>query len=268
MIPLFSMVRIEVRREWLLSKSYWVELVADQLFFILGFLVLTGLFEVATKGQYAGVAQMSALIGYLVWRVAGGCMDDVTHSVEEDAQWGTLEQVWLSGAALVKVLLARSASFIFYYTLRVSVIAVIIGLILRLPLTFAAADVPGAILLYGLTLVSPLGLAFLLSGLHLAFKNISAITQPLATILLFLTGALTPLDGIPVLYPLSRILPLSIGIDLLRDLLVEGASLRHILVSWPFVALLINSALYLGVGLLVLSWARQKALTDGSLAHY
>jgi ABC-2 type transport system permease protein len=268
MIPLFNLIRIEMRREWLLSKSYWVELIADQVFFILGFLVLTGLFEVATRGQYAGTAQMAALIGYLVWRVAGGCMADVTHSVEEDAQWGTLEQVWLSGAKLGEVVLARSGSLIFYYSLRVLIIAVITGLILRLPLTFTAAEVPAAILLYGLTLISPLGLAFLLAGLHLAFKNISAITQPLATILLFLTGALTPLDGIPVLYPLSRVLPLSIGIDLLRDLLVEGVSLSHILASRLFVALLINSVVYLGAGLLVLSWARQKVLADGSLAHY
>lgn len=268
MTSLLNLIRIEVRREWLLSKSYWLELVADQLFFILGFLILTGLFEVATGGEYAGTAQMAALIGYLVWRVAGGCMADVTRSVETDAQWGTLEQVWLSGAELGRVLLARGISFIFYYSLRVLVLATIIGLVLRLPLTFTAADLPGAMLLYSLTLISPLGLAFLLSGLHLAFKNVSAITQPLATILLFLTGALTPLDGIPVLYALSRVLPLSIGIDLLRDLLVEGTSLHDILASGPFVALLINSALYLGAGLLVLLWARQKVLSDGSLAHY
>lgn len=32
MTSLLNLVRIEVRREWLLSKSYWLELVADQLF--------------------------------------------------------------------------------------------------------------------------------------------------------------------------------------------------------------------------------------------
>jgi ABC-2 type transport system permease protein len=268
MAHMLNLIRIEVRREWLLSKSYWLELVADQLFFILGFLILTGLFEVATDGQYTQSAQMAALIGYLVWRVAGGCMADVTHSVAADAEWGTLEQVWLSGATLVTVLWARSSSFILYYSLRVLVIGTVIGLILRIPITFEATDVPGGLLLYGLTLIGAIGLALLLSGLHLAFKNVSAITQPLATILLFLTGALTPLDEIPVLYSISRILPLSIGIDLLRDLLVDGIPLRLILVSASFVALLVNSALYLGAGLLALYWARQKALSDGSLAHY
>jgi ABC-type polysaccharide/polyol phosphate export permease len=107
-----------------------------------------------------------------------------------------------------------------------------------------------------------------LSGLHLAFKNVNAITQPLATVLLFLTGAVVPLTGLPVLYLVSRFLPLSIGVELLRDLLVENVAFTSILVSWSFVALLINSGLYLGAGLLTLHWARQKALDDGSLAHY
>jgi len=265
---ILNLFRIELRREWLLSKSYWLELVADQLFFILGFLILTGLFDVATGGEYSSTAQLAALIGYLVWRVAAGCMAEVTDSVADDAQWGTLEQVWLSGTRFPLLLTARGTALVFYYTIRSLIMAVIILLILRPPLTFTLADLPGALLLYGLTLLSPFGLALLLSGLHLAFKNVSAITQPLATILLFLTGALTPLDGIPLLYPLSRLLPLSVGIDLLRDFLVDGVPLATILTSWRFVALLINIALYLGAGLLTLYWARQRALADGSLAHY
>jgi ABC-type polysaccharide/polyol phosphate export permease len=144
----------------------------------------------------------------------------------------------------------------------------IILLILRIPLTFTLADVPGAIFLYLLTLISPFGLALVLSGLHLAFKNVSAITQPLATVLLFLTGAVVPLAGLPVLFAVSRLLPLTIGIDLLRNLLVEGVPFTDILATGPFVGLLINSGLYLVAGLLTLHWARQKALDDGSLAHY
>lgn len=265
---MIRILRVELRREWLLSKSYGLELVADHLFFILGFLILVGLFNVATGDQYSGAAQLSALIGYLLWRVAAGCMADVTGSMADDAQWGTMEQIWLSGASPASVLFARGASTISFYTIRSLIMAVIILLILRPSFTFTVSNLPGSLLLYLLTMASPFGLALFLSGLHLAFKNVNAITQPLATILLFLTGALTPLDGIPILYLLSRLLPLSIGIDLLRDLLVEGAPLYEILTSWPFVALLINTIIYLGAGLLVLRWAYQKALDDGSLAHY
>jgi len=263
-----DLFRVEFRREWLLSKSYQMELVADQLFFILGFLILIGLFEVATNGQYTAEAKMASLIGYLVWRVAGGLMAELSASVANDAQWGTLEQVWLSGLSLAEILFVRSCVLVFYYTVRSLIMGVIILLILRIPLTFTLADIPGAVLLYGLTLVSPFGLALILSGLHLAFKNVSAITQPLATVLLFLTGAVAPLAGLPILFIVSRFLPLSIGIELLRDLLIGGVPFATILGSGPFVALLINSGLYLGAGLLTYHWARQKALDDGSLAHY
>ena len=265
---MINLFRIEMRREWLLSKSYWLELVADQVFFILGFLILMGLFEVATGGQYTAEAKLASLIGYLVWRVAAGCMAEVTASVANDAQWGTLEQVWLSGATPAAVLFARGCALVLYYTLRSLIMGVIILLILRIPLTFTLPDVLGGILLYLLTLISPFGVALILSGLHLAFKNVSAITQPLATVLLFLTGAVAPLVGLPVLYVISRFLPLSIGIDLLRDLLIDGVPFTNILTSGPFVALLINSGLYLGAGLLTLHWSRRKALDDGSLAHY
>jgi ABC-2 type transport system permease protein len=262
-----NLFRVELRREWLLSKSYWLELLADQVFFILGFLILMGLFEVATGGQYTAEAKMASLIGYLVWRVAGGLMAELSASVADDAQWGTLEQVWLSGLPAA-ILLARSGVLVLYYSVRSLIMGIIILLILRIPLTFTLADVPGAIFLYLLTLISPFGLALVLSGLHLAFKNVSAITQPLATVLLFLTGAVVPLAGLPVLFAVSRLLPLTIGIDLLRNVLVEGVPFANILVSGPFVGLLINSGLYLVAGLLTLHWARQKALDDGSLAHY
>lgn len=265
---MFNVFRVELRREWLLSKSYRLELVADQVFFILGFLILMGLFEVATGGQYTTEAKMASLIGYLVWRVAAGLMAELSDSVADDAQWGTLEQVWLSGLPAAAILFARSGVLVLYYTVRSLIMGAIILLVLRIPLTFTWADIPGAVLLYVLTLVSPFGLALVLSGLHLAFKNVNAITQPLATVLLFLTGAVVPLTGLPVLYLVSRFLPLSIGVELLRDLLVENVAFTSILASWSFVALLINSGLYLGAGLLTLHWARQKALADGSLSHY
>jgi hypothetical protein len=40
-----------------------------------------------------GAAGLSG--GFLTWQVAGGCMIRTACSFSEDAQWGTLEQVWL-----------------------------------------------------------------------------------------------------------------------------------------------------------------------------
>jgi len=258
------LIQVEWQKKWQIARSYWISLLADQLFFILGFLIVAGLFDLVAAGNFDRWARLSALIGYLTWRVAGGCMVEIGASIAVDAQYGVLEQVWLSHVSPGRILFARSVALILFYSLRVLLMAVIIMPLLHIPLPIR----PGVLGLYLLTLIGVIGLAFALAGLHLVYKNIDPIVMPLATILLFLTGALSSLEGIPILYPLSRFLPLSIGIDLMRSLLVAGHPLSQLITEPAFYGLLLNSAVYLFVGLAILSWAHIKARTEGSLAHY
>src|SRR5690606_25919616 len=104
--------------------------------------------------------------------------------------------------------------------------------------------------------------------LHLVYQNVSPIMMPLATVLLFFSGAMIPLEGIPVFYEISRLLPLATGIDLMRQMMVEGASLLTVMQSQAFVWLLLNTAVYLLSGLAILRWAQNKARANGLLAHY
>lgn len=263
-----NLIRTELRKSLLFSKSYPVQYVADHFFFVIGFLIMAGLFNVATGGAYTSQAQLSSLIGYLTWRVAAGIIRGIVGSVSNDAQWGTLEQIWLSGSRPMSVIFARVVALVAFFTVRILIIALFIVPVLRIPISFPLHTLPGALFLYLLTLISPFGVALILTGLQLVYKNVEALAFPLATILLFLTGALSPLDGIPVLYTLSRFLPISIGVDLLRDLLVDGESLSTIVLQPAFLGLLLNSAVYLGVGRLVINWAKGKVLAQGSLAHY
>lgn len=255
---------LELRKTIQIAKSYLVEVVADQLFFILGFLILTGVFELATAGSYEKSAQAASLVGYLTWRVAGGAMMEIVKSLSEDAQWGTLEQVWLSGRDYGLILLTRGVVAIVYYTVRVLVMAFVILLLVRLSVSFK----PGVGIVYLLTLSSVLGLALMIASLHLVYKNVGAIAFPLATMLLFLTGALSSVQGIPFLFEISRLLPLSLGIDLLRKMLVGGQPFVEIVGTSAFAGLLLNGAIYTGSGWLVFRWAKRQTLVDGSLAHY
>ena len=268
MAMLLKLTWLELRKLLLFGRTYLVQYIADLLFFVVGFLVMAGLFNLATQGAYDGVAQLSSLIGYLVWRVAAGIMRDVVDSVSYDAQWGVLEQIWLSGFHPLSLLLARTAALTLFLTVRAAVIAIFIVPILQIPLDVPLQNLPGALLIYLLTLGGPFGVALILTGLQLVYKNIQALAFPLATVLLFLTGALSPLSGIPVLYEVSRFLPLAIGIDLLREGLVQGISFTSLLTQPSFLGLLLNTAVYLGIGCLVILWAKGKVLEQGSLAHY
>jgi ABC-type multidrug transport system permease subunit len=257
-------LRAELIKKGQFYRSHKVSLISDQIFFILGFLLISGVFNQVTGGHYDGWARLSALIGYLTWRVAGGCMAETVLTLSDDAQYGVLEQVWLSTVHPALIVWARGLVLIVYYSLRVLLMAIILMPLLRIPLPWE----PGAAVLYLITLIGAFGLAFAVSGLHLVYQNVSPIMMPLATILLFFSGAMVSLEGVPLFYGISRFLPLSAGIDLMRQMMVEGASLTDVVQSMEFVWLLLNTAVYLMAGLLILHWAQNRARANGSLAHY
>lgn len=259
-----SLIQAEFRKTYFTLKSYGVQLIADQVFLIFTFLLVTGILGVVTGGTYSKDEQLASLTGFLIWRVAAGIMSEVTMSVANDAQWGTLEQLHLGINHLRTILTARGITQLFYYSLRVLLVAVIMILLLDLPIHF----MPGSLIIYLLTFISPFGLTLALVGLHLVYKNVSTLIGALATILLFLTGCMSPLQGIPILFEVSRFLPLSIGVDLFRQMVVDGQSLAAVVAGTAFLGLLANSLFYLVSGILVLNWARKKAFADGSLSHY
>jgi ABC-type polysaccharide/polyol phosphate export permease len=112
------------------------------------------------------------------------------------------------------------------------------------------------------------GVAYIISGLHLVYKNVSSITLALSTALLFLTGAVTPLDNAPPLYNLMRVLPLTTGIELMRKILIGDMTIAAVLRQPDLYWLLINSAAYGLAGWGVLQWGQKTARRQGSLAHY
>ncbi len=264
MISLIRVVVAEVRREFLRARTYWLEVVADQVLFTLGFLLLSGLFQLVAEGNYLAEAQLASLVGFFIWRVADGCILRTVDSISDDAQSGTLEQVWLSSISPQLILLARSLAILLYHTLRGLLLAAVLMFILRLSPVLS----PGVLLVFALTQAGAFGVAFIITGLHLVYKNVSSLTVAISTALLFLTGALAPLDNVSQLDILSRMLPLTIGIKLTRQLVVEGMSMATVWQHPDLYWLLLNTLFYGLVGWLVMGWGQRLAQRDGSLAHY
>lgn len=241
-----------------------------QVLFILVFLVMTGLFSIVTGGLFDIGGKLSFLIGYLVWRVAAGCMYDNVSTYTADARTGVLEKQWMTPTHPGHIILARSTNLFILYTLRVMVMAIIISLILRLPL-FAPLSLDAILFsafIYTLTIIGAFGLAFAVTGLQILYKGFAGVMFPLANLLLFLTGAMIPVDSIPVMTALSKLLPLSSGISILRLVLVERLPVEQILANPDFFLLIINTTVYLAIGLLTFNYCVRAAKRDGNLGHY
>jgi ABC-2 type transport system permease protein len=87
--------------------------------------------------------------------------------------------------------------------------------------------------------------------------------------LLFLTGSLLPVSRFPEwLATIARTLPITQGIDVLRNILLNGQSLSSAWSNGSLVWLVIHSCLYLIVGWIIFKWCESIARKQGSLSHY
>jgi hypothetical protein len=85
--------------------------------------------------------------------------------------------------------------------------------------------------------------------------------------LVFFTGALAPIQN-TYLDAFSKLLPLTWGIAGLRAIMIDGASMTTLWQNGLLIALLINTAFYVTLGIVLFTWGQRRARELGVLAHY
>jgi ABC-2 type transport system permease protein len=143
-----------------------------------------------------------------------------------DKQEGNLELYVLSPTSLMAILLGMAVGGLYATTLRAATIAIVGTLIFGV--TFNGSQWAIALLVFLVTMVALYGLGMILSSLFLiwgreGWQIALALTEPVQ----FLSGMNFPLSGlfnsIPgVLTLFSALIPVSFGLDALRQLLFPG----------------------------------------------
>ncbi|MBI3958049.1 MAG: hypothetical protein HY328_04490 [Chloroflexi bacterium] len=254
----------EARRELHRSVAYRLEFVADQVLFILGFLLLSGLFYILSDGGYTEKQQLMSLVGFITWRVADGVILRSVSTIDEETQWGTLEQIWLAPIPPRLVFFCRSTIILVSYMLRAIFIAAILLLSLRLTIHFSIS----MFAVFLLAQFGVIGTAYILMGLQLAFKRTVSLTLAFTTSLLFVTGALAPIEHVYWLTIAVRFLPLGPGIHLLQAEIEQPLSMIHLWLSNEGIWLVCHSIVYLVLGQIVFAWGERYALNSGHLGQY
>ena len=120
-----------------------------------------------------------------------------------------------------------------------------------------------------LTLLGLYGLAFFFGGLTLIYKRLGNVTIVIRFAFLILTGAITPIENFPVwLQVISKTLPMTQGLKILRLLMIENKSFGHVLASGDFFMLVMNSACYITFGLISFKLFEKVARHRGLLGVY
>lgn len=264
-----SIVGTELRREYLVWRSYRVNAVSTVIMWGIIFpILILSVQQVAIAHDVEfGPAQIGAsMIGFLVWRLCMTVFSAIPNTVEEEARIGTLENIVLSTRASMNTVLT---SRIIVRSARSVVETVLLALVIILFFKISLPITPLAILIIILTLAGACGVGLALAGAALVYKSVGSFVGLVTLLALFISGAAIPLNSLGTVFVvLKYVFPTTWGIDLLREVILHQHNLSELLASGELIGLAIQTMLMIAVGYYVFHRSFLKARLRGQLGTY
>ncbi len=252
----------ETRKGVLITLSYrfnTATMMVRLTFFFVGISLVMG------RGRLEPDLLAPTLVGYLIWFYAAAAISNMSYSLMEEMQSGTLEQMYMTPAPTGAVILGRSLSGLVVATPMVVAIGAALVLVLDIPFPLRWQALP----VFALTMMGLLGLGFMVGGATIIVKQAQQMANSVENLLMWLSGALVPVHLFPSwLETSTKFLPATQGIITLRRIILEGQSLGAAWVSGDLPWLVVNSLAYLIIGWFVFKWCEKITRNRGSLGQY
>lgn len=176
---------------------------------------------------------------------------------------GNLEVFIVTGAPLYGLLLGMALGGMFNTTIRA--LAIIIIGVFVFNAYFNPAGVPGAILIFILTLAALYSLGLSLASIYLMYARSGwRANELLSEPMMFISGIYYPITTFPLLLQVvASLFPLAIGIDGIRKCLIYGLSISDL--TWHILLLIIMTIVLLWIGLRILKYMELRARREGRL---
>ena len=180
----------------------------------------------------------------------------------EEVNSGTFEQMHLSPFSPASLLVGRLTALL----LEGVVIAVVVGVGMTWLLGVGIPLRPVGLLPAALTMIDIAGFALLIGGLALALPQIGAIAHLFSGLIFLLNGTFFPLEWYPAwVQTVARILPTTLGVEVMRKVMLEGQSLGAVWADGTLPWLLIHTAGLAMLGWLVFLLNDRRAMRQGTL---
>ncbi|MGG4551064.1 ABC transporter permease [Paenibacillus humicus] len=246
------------RKEYIELKRYLPNTIALVFTFYIIFLAaFFGIMFIGDPASFDANVQYS-IVSVAFWSLTMMTMNFIGYSVITEATRGTLEQIYMSPMGVWKIMLTR---IIGQFGLQ-SVIMVI--------LLFAAMLTSGqwlnlnpltTIPIIVITMISMVGVSFMIAGLAVIVKQIEAFLQIFQFVLMGLV--FVPLTVAPFL----AFAPFVKGVNMVRTVMMEDLTLTQLPLA-DYTVLILNSLVYLIVGLVVFHRCEKTAMKKGLLGQY
>jgi len=198
------------------------------------------------------------LVGYLLWALAIMAYSELSWDLYNEAQMGTLEQLYVSPIGF-KWINAYSmlSNLVFQFALS----GVLLALMMVSTGKYLNLDIFSVIPLFLLALSSAYGIGFAVGGLALIFKRVRSFFQIVQFV--FVAFIAVPIEQFPpIVY-----MPLSMTNHLLRQVMVHGLSIWELNRGELLIGV-ITGVVYLALGLLAFTKCERIAKNKGLLGHY
>lgn len=264
MKDLILLVKAEILRELILLVRYPIETISGfciTCFFFIALLFSAKMMIGKTPLDFGDTAR-GIMIGYLMWLLTISSIQIMSSEIQEEELTGTMEQVYMSPAGPICLLLSRAIvgllSSIIFLPIVFYLLQIVTGIYLELKI--------GSILpIFILTFIGLCGFGFILAGITLIFKRLDILLSLIPIILLGL--AMVPVEALSSKYEMLALsFPLTQGVKLVRFILLEGQSIFFLLNE--ILILSIISVFYFLVGIFGYNLCDKIARDNGLLGYY
>lgn len=264
MFPVFYLFWGELRRDVRAWWSYRLQAFSSLALWLVAFPFMIATFDGVANG-YSAERQLASLIGFLVWELCASVLSATTESVTTEAQQGTLESVILAPVSPVLTFSLRLTAVM----TRRAIETLLLGFALMLLLGLYMMPNGLSLFVALLTLLGVSGVGLGLGGLALVYKSVDSVVAVVSLLAVLFTGALVPLNSLGVGFTLLKLLlPMTWGIDLLRQTLISGAGWSQLWANGALPGLGLQSTVFLALGIVVFRWGLHRAQEQGSLGSY
>lgn len=244
-------------KSFIMLKRYPINFVGTLLTFLLVFLMIFWGGQ-AVAPVAIGQSLDAIVVGYFLFSTVQSTFFFVSGMINGEAQYGTLEQLYVSPF--------RFTTVIFTAVMANIVISVTMGIVNLVIVLFVTGetltiDLVTILPILALTLLHAIGLSFLFGGVALLYKRI----RSLSSIVQFIFIGLISFALTDHLWP--KLLPVGQGASMLHEAMANGVGLLEF-APVDYAILVATAAAYFGVGYLVFHVAQHRARQQGLLDDY
>ncbi|KTD83538.1 ABC transporter permease [Paenibacillus etheri] len=246
------------RKEYIEMKRYLpntIALVAT--FYIIFLAAFFGIMFIGDPASFDTNVQYS-IVSVVFWSLTMMTMNFIGYSVITEATRGTLEQLYMSPMGVWKIMLTRIISQLGLQS--VIMILLLFGAMLTSG-QWLSLNPMTTIPIIVVTMISMVGVSFMIAGLAIIVKQIQAFLQIFQFVLMGLV--FVPITVAPFL----AFAPFVKGVNMVRTVMLENLTLTELPLS-DYGILILNSLVYLILGLVVFDRCEKIAMKKGLLGQY